>query len=119
MVHSMVMKMVNIAEAKAQLSDLIDLVGGGELVVICKRNQPIAELHPVPGRRTAARPLGLSPGSATLRPAFFEPLPEAIVDDFDHPRGVAGGGTARDAEPRARYRPEATPRRRPRRRTSS
>lgn len=40
---------VNIAEAKAKLSQYLRLVKGGEKVVICDRNKPIAEL-------TAVRP---------------------------------------------------------------
>lgn len=79
------MKLVNIADAKAQLSELIELVMRGERVVLCKRNEPLAEIRAVAARRSAERPLGLSQGSATILPAFFEPLPDDIVAHFEHP----------------------------------
>ncbi len=45
---------VNISEAKAQLSNLIDRVYHGEKVVIAKNNLPIADLvpHTPEGKRT-------------------------------------------------------------------
>ncbi len=55
---------VNISEAKAQLSKLIDRVYHGEKVVIAKNNLPIADLvvHQPAGKRT----LGLLRGKLTL-----------------------------------------------------
>ena len=81
----MTMKMVNIAEAKAQLSELLDAATAGERVVICKRNEPVAEIRPVPARRTSERPLGLAAESVTLTPAFFDPLPESVLASFERP----------------------------------
>ena len=45
---------VNISEAKAQLSNLIDRVYHGEKVVIAKNNLPVADLvpHTPEGKRT-------------------------------------------------------------------
>jgi prevent-host-death family protein len=101
---NVVMKLVNIAEAKAQLSELVERVAAGEHVVICKRNEPVAELRPVPARRTAERPLGLSPGSATLGAGFFEPLPEEIIAEFERPaEAVPDDRQPRAAEARTRY----------------
>jgi prevent-host-death family protein len=40
------MRQVTVAEAKAQLSSLLDAVEGGEPVVITRRGKPIAELVP-------------------------------------------------------------------------
>ena len=53
------MKKVNIFEAKARLSEYLDLVEGGERVVICRRNRPIAELRAIAcNSRSGPRPLG-------------------------------------------------------------
>ena len=41
------MKTVNLAEAKAHLSELITAVENGERVVIAKRGRPVAELSPI------------------------------------------------------------------------
>ena len=81
----MTMKLVNIFEAKAQLSDLLDAAVAGERVVICKRNQPVAELTPVKAPRTTQRALGLAPGAARMAAGFFDPLPEAVLRSFEVP----------------------------------
>lgn len=75
------MKMVNIFEAKARLSECIDAVQRGEQVVICRRNQPVAELRAITIARTTPRPLG---GAKELEipESFFEPLPDDVVDAF-------------------------------------
>jgi antitoxin (DNA-binding transcriptional repressor) of toxin-antitoxin stability system len=99
----MTMKMVNIFEAKAQLSELLEAAAGGERVVICKRNQPVAELRVVATPRSGARPLGLAAGSVTVGPEFFEPLPERVLEDFEMP--------ASDAEAARRATRAAGPRR--------
>jgi prevent-host-death family protein len=107
----MTMKLVNIFEAKAQLSELLDQVSKGEQIVICKRNQPIAELRPVPAPRATPRPLGLAEGTFTVPPAFFAPLPEADLAAFETEDPRSG----RVAEPRAKYKPPAGRRSRRRR----
>lgn len=63
---------VNIAEAKARLSELIDAVLQGEDVVIARRNTPVAKLTAVSNRAS--------------KPTFgmFEGRIE-IADDFDAP----------------------------------
>jgi prevent-host-death family protein len=68
------MKKVNIYEAKVQLSALVDRVGEGETVLICRRNVPVAELRPVRKARRMRRPVGLVPGFR-VPPSFCERLP--------------------------------------------
>ncbi len=65
---------VNIAEAKAQLSKLIDRVYHGEKVVIAKNNLPIADLvvHKPEGKRK----LGLLKGKLELPEDLFQPDPD-------------------------------------------
>ncbi|MFT4627538.1 MAG: prevent-host-death family protein [Myxococcota bacterium] len=41
------MKTVNIAEARANLSKLIDAAMNGEEIVISRRNKPLVKLSPV------------------------------------------------------------------------
>jgi prevent-host-death family protein len=77
------MFMLNVAEAKAQLSDLLERVAKGESVLICKRNQPVAELRPVAARRTAPRALGQAKTLVEIPEAFFEPLPDEDVEAFE------------------------------------
>ncbi|MCY4427811.1 MAG: type II toxin-antitoxin system prevent-host-death family antitoxin [Halieaceae bacterium] len=61
---------VNISEAKAQLSKLIDRVYHGEKVVIAKNNLPIADL--VKHQPAGKRKLGLLKGLLTLPDDLME-----------------------------------------------
>jgi prevent-host-death family protein len=79
----MVMKMVNIAEAKARLSDLLDEVERGETVVIARRNKPVAELRAVPKRSKELRPWGLYKGQFTVPDNFNDPLPDDLLRLFN------------------------------------
>jgi prevent-host-death family protein len=82
----MTMIVVNIFEAKAKLSEYLDMAAHGERVLICKRNRPVVELHAVESARTTARPVGLARGRLTVPPSFFEPLPEGVAGAYE------GGG---------------------------
>jgi prevent-host-death family protein len=79
----MTMIVVNIYEAKAKLSEYLDMAAHGERVLICKRNRPVVELHAVQSARTTPRPVGLARGRMTVRPSFFEPLPEEVLAAFE------------------------------------
>jgi prevent-host-death family protein len=87
----MTMIVVNIFEAKAKLSEYLDMAAGGERVLICKRNRPVVELHAVQSVRTAPRPVGLARGRFSVPPSLFEPLPEDVL-----------GGSARPGRRQAR-----------------
>jgi prevent-host-death family protein len=82
LIYYLIMKKVNLYEAKAHLSALIDRVAEGESVLICRRNVPAAELRPVPKARRTRRPIGLAPGFSVPR-SFFEPLPADLTDAFE------------------------------------
>ena len=55
---------VNVSEAKAQLSKLLDMVYHGEEVTIAKNNLPIADL--VMHRRKGKRKLGVAKGMVEI-----------------------------------------------------
>ena len=78
----MTMKMVNINEAKAKLSEFLDSVAQGETVIICNRNQPVAELRAVPKKRTEPRPIGLGKGTIKMLPGFDEPMSDQDLDQW-------------------------------------
>jgi len=78
----MTMKVVNIHEAKAKLSEYLDAVAAGERVLICKRNQPVAELRAVPAVRLQPRPIGRGAGKFEIPASFFDPLPDDVVGAF-------------------------------------
>ena len=76
---------VNLADAKARLSQYLDSVERGETVILCRRNVPIAEIRPLPQPPTEPRPIGTNP-DFVVPDSFFEPLPEDLLDAFE------GGG---------------------------
>lgn len=79
----MVMIRVNIAEAKAQLSRLLERMRRGERVFVCRRNVPVAELVPVAQAPSRERPIGRAKGQLHVPPSFFEALPDDVVADFE------------------------------------
>jgi len=109
MVYNMVMIMVNIYEAKAKLSEFLEAAASGERVVICKHNQPVAELRAIEAVSATPRDLTpMYPGATFTPAAFFEPLAEDEAATWEE----TGSHVPRVAEVRAAY-PS-----RPRRRTS-
>lgn len=76
------MTRVNIFEAKARLSEYLDRMVKGEQIVICRRNQPVAELRPVNAARQTPRPIGRLKGRLTVPSAFFDALPDEFVESF-------------------------------------
>ncbi|MGH7707214.1 MAG: type II toxin-antitoxin system Phd/YefM family antitoxin [Vulcanimicrobiaceae bacterium] len=74
---------VNIAEAKAQLSRLLRAVRKGDMVTICERNVPVAELRCITARRKTKRPLGPAIPGYEIPDAFFEPLPEELLASWE------------------------------------
>jgi len=87
LVHNKVMIKVNIHEAKTHLSRYLARVAAGETVLICNRNVPVAEIRPLPRRRTTRRPVGLARGTFAVPPAFFEPLSDAALEAWTGKRG--------------------------------
>jgi len=78
----MTMIVINIHEAKAKLSEYLDAVAKGERVLICKRNQPVAELRAVEQKRTEPRKIGGVTG-IVIPPSFFDPMPDEFLDAIE------------------------------------
>jgi prevent-host-death family protein len=68
------MKLVNVHEAKTQLSRLLERAHAGEEIVIAKAGEPYARLVPL-ARQTPRRERGTLKGLVRLGDDFFEPLP--------------------------------------------
>jgi prevent-host-death family protein len=100
----MTMILVNIHEAKAKLSGYLDAVAKGERVLICKRNQPIAELRAVEPKRTEPRLLGGGPHHFEVPDSFFEPMPDEFLDAFESgpvfPAATPAPSRVADARPK-------------------
>jgi prevent-host-death family protein len=74
---------VNIAQAKARLSELMRRVKAGERIIISERNVPIAELRPLQEATGSARSLEPVWPGWTVPESFFEPLSEETLAAFE------------------------------------
>jgi prevent-host-death family protein len=74
-------KTVNIHEAKTHLSRLLARVAAGEEITIAKAGTPIARLVPVAG--SGPRSLGFDAGRLVVPDDFNDPLPDAVLADFE------------------------------------
>ncbi len=82
-VKYIVMIRINVHEAKAKLSEYLARVEAGEVVVICRRNVPVAELRATARVSEGPRPFGLATGTLEVSTAFFEPLPPDVQLGFE------------------------------------
>jgi len=73
---------VNVHDAKTHLSVYLKALTRGERVLICKRNQPIAELRAVAAVNTKPRTIGWAKNKFKLKKAFFDPLPDPVLKAF-------------------------------------
>jgi len=74
---------LNVHEAKTHLSKYLQRLSDGQVIVLCKRNVPIAEIRPLPAAREAPRPIGLGSKDFEVPASFFEPLPDEFVEAFE------------------------------------
>jgi prevent-host-death family protein len=75
-------QMVNIYEAKTQLSKLVDMAAGGTDIVIARAGKPIARLTTL---KQEKRPVvyGLLEGQGWIADDFDDPLPDEILAGFE------------------------------------
>jgi prevent-host-death family protein len=71
--------LVNMHEAKSNLSRLVARALAGEDVIIMRDGQPVARLVPIRHERVP----GLGRGKIRIGPGFDEPLPEDVLQDFE------------------------------------
>ena len=74
---------IDIQKLQSDLPHLLDQVQAGETLVVCKGEEPIAEIRPIDKRR----PVGLARGQVEFLPGFGDPLPNDVVEGFE---GKAG-----------------------------
>ena len=73
---------VNVHEAKSQLSRLLELVEGGETVVIARNGEPVAEL--VPARKRKGFPFGIASNEPLVSSGdeWWQPISDTEFDDW-------------------------------------
>ena len=78
------MPTVNIHAAKTQLSRLLDAAASGEEVIIARAGKPVARLVPMTPAPIKRR-LGLLAGKLPVSDDFDDPLPDAVLAEFERP----------------------------------
>ena len=74
------MPILNIYEAKAQLSALVEQAAAGTEIIIAKAGRPRAKLVPI--RDVARRRPGRAKGKIWIAADFDAPLPADVLDAF-------------------------------------
>jgi prevent-host-death family protein len=78
--------MMNLYDAKAALSKLVDRAAAGDEIVIAKAGKPLARLVALaPARRRARKPGGWK-GKMYIAPDFDAPLPDEVLAAFEGKR---------------------------------
>ncbi len=79
---------VTMHKAKTNLSQLVAEAEAGEEVIIMRDDVPAVRLVPV-SQPKPVRKFGALAGKVTLTDAFFEPLPESELTDWEGERARA------------------------------
>ena len=86
---------VNIQEAKTHLSRYIDRVEQGDVIIVCRHNQPVAELRAVEAPLARpARVAGLLKGQVHWEADAFAPMTAGELAEFDAAPVVPQAGQA-------------------------
>lgn len=72
---------INIYDAKASLSQLVERAAAGEEIIIAKAGRPMARLSALRSSRTPNL-IGSLAGQIEIGPAFDDPLPDEIAAGF-------------------------------------
>ena len=72
------MLMVNIHDAKTNLSKYLSQLDQEHEIVLCRRNRPVAVIRPVPSPRER-RVIGLERDRLNVPDSFFDALPEDLT----------------------------------------
>ena len=95
------MDIVNIHQAKTQLSRLIERVCAGEEIIIARGGKPVARLAPLP-RSAKPRTPGRLKGKIWVAKDFNAPLPDDLLDLFEGKSPPEEPRAARKAKTRKR-----------------
>jgi prevent-host-death family protein len=74
---------VNVADAKARLPELIERAAMGEEIVLARNGKPRARLVPLAPPDRSLRTPGKGKGRFKMRRDFDAPLPDEVLDEFE------------------------------------
>ncbi len=70
-------------DAKTNLSRYIAELAPGETILLCNRNEPVAELKALPKAGKQPVRMGLFEGQFVVPDSFFDPLPDELLRAFN------------------------------------
>ncbi len=76
-------RVVNVAEAKAHLPELIERAANGEVVILARAGKPRAKLVPLDPPPVKLRVPGKGKGRFRVKKGFDEPLPADVLALFE------------------------------------
>lgn len=79
-------KVVNVAEAKARLPELIERAAHGEEVILARAGKPRAKIVGLKSAATGKRIPGKGKGRLRIKKGFDDPLPDDVVALFEGSR---------------------------------
>jgi antitoxin (DNA-binding transcriptional repressor) of toxin-antitoxin stability system len=77
------MKQVNMHDAKTHLSRYLAELAPGETLILCNRNEPVAELRLLAKQTQVEPKIGVAAGRFVVPDSFFEPLPDELLKAFN------------------------------------
>jgi antitoxin (DNA-binding transcriptional repressor) of toxin-antitoxin stability system len=75
--------LINVAEAKARLPQLIERAAKGERIILARAGKPRAMLGPLPPDPQGLRVPGKGRGRFRVKRDFDAPLPDELIDLFE------------------------------------
>jgi antitoxin (DNA-binding transcriptional repressor) of toxin-antitoxin stability system len=79
---------INLSEAKAHLGKYVAKASGGEVIIICQRNKPLAELRATAASFQARKlKIGGLKGKFKVPDDFNAPLPQFEAAFYERPTG--------------------------------
>jgi prevent-host-death family protein len=77
------MRQLNLAEAKARFSELVDAAARGDGTIIAKSGTPVAKLVPLHHDKRTPIKFGTLKGKIWIAENFDDPLPNDVLDEFE------------------------------------
>lgn len=75
-------KAANMHDAKTHLSRYVAELEPGEVLLLCNRNQPVAELRSLKSTKVHSPRIGVAKGEFKVPKSFFDPLPSELLAAF-------------------------------------
>ena len=75
---------IDVNEMQRDFPGYMQKVNAGETLRILQAGTPIAEIQPIEHMPVGLRPIGLCAGEFTVPDNFDEPLPDDVLNGFEH-----------------------------------